>query len=60
MMKIPVADFKRFGNCEDGTISIEYSLIAVIVSIVIVNSLNSSANTLNGIFNKVSSNLTAK
>jgi Flp pilus assembly pilin Flp len=59
MMK-STTTLKRFALCEDGTISIEYSLIAVIVSIVIIDSLNSYAVSLNGIFNKVSNGFTAK
>ena len=47
----------RFCQDENGATSIEYSLIAVIVSIVIISSLNSYANTLNGTFSKVSSTL---
>lgn len=59
MMKLKTA-FKRFLHCEEGAISIEYALVAVIVSIIIINSLNSYAVTLNGIFNKVSSGLLSK
>jgi pilus assembly protein Flp/PilA len=50
----------RFAADESGTTPIEYALIAVIVSIVIVASLNQISTSLNSSFNKVSSGLGSK
>jgi Flp pilus assembly pilin Flp len=50
----------RFARDENGVISIEYSLIAVIISIVMISSLNSMANSLNTMFAKATSGIGSK
>lgn len=50
---------KRFLFDESGATSIEYALIAVLISIVIIGGATMIGTTLNGTFNLVSSSFTA-
>lgn len=47
----------KFARDEFGATSIEYGLIAALVSVAIIAVLKSLASNLNGVFNKVSNNL---
>jgi pilus assembly protein Flp/PilA len=55
-----MSSIARFADDESGATSIEYALIAVIVSIVIVAALNGISNNLNATFSKVVSGISSK
>lgn len=53
------ATFARFVKDESGATAIEYGLIAAIIGVGIVTSLQGLRSALTGTFNSVSSNLTS-
>lgn len=53
------ATFARFVKDESGATAIEYGLIAAIIGVGIVTSLQGLQSALKGTFNSVSSNLTS-
>lgn len=48
---------KRFAQDESGATAIEYGLIAALIAVVIIGTLQTLGTNLNGVFNKVASNL---
>ena len=50
----------RFANDDSGMQNIEYTLIASLISLVIIASLNSYALSLNSMFSKVTSGINSK
>ena len=59
-MKTFTNDIARFTSDDSGATSIEYALIASIVSIVMVAALNSIATSLNTSLSKASSGIASK
>ena len=53
-------EFNRFAKDESGMQNIEYTLIASIISIVIIASLTNYAISLNAMFSKVTSGINSK
>jgi pilus assembly protein Flp/PilA len=50
--------FNRFIKDESGATAIEYGLIAALVAVAIIAALNAMTGELNGVFGKVSGELT--
>ena len=48
---------RRFAQNESGATAIEYGLIASLIAIVIITSLNALGTKLKGTFNEITSNL---
>jgi pilus assembly protein Flp/PilA len=54
-----VCDLKRLYVDERGATSIEYALVAIMISVVIIASASAVGTSLNSIFNDVATNLDA-
>jgi len=53
-------EWVKFLNDEDGATAIEYALIALLISTVIVSAASSIGTSLNGVFTNVNSGFVAK
>jgi pilus assembly protein Flp/PilA len=56
-MKALTTQISRFFSEEDGVTAIEYGLIAGLIAVTIVIALTATGTALNGIFNKVTTEL---
>ncbi|HWI14792.1 MAG TPA: Flp family type IVb pilin [Burkholderiales bacterium] len=56
-MKEAIAVTRRFLREEDGVTAIEYGLIAALIAVVIIASVQSVGNNLNEVFNYISTKL---
>lgn len=56
-MKQAIAATRRFLREEDGVTAIEYGLIAALIAVVIIASVQAVGNNLNEVFNYISNKL---
>jgi len=48
----------RFAECESGATAIEYALLAALIAVALISSMNTVTNGITGVFTKVNTNLT--
>jgi pilus assembly protein Flp/PilA len=58
MKRIDMKRIKKFFKSDLGATAIEYGLIAALISVVIIAALQLTGNSLNAVFNTISSKLT--